>query len=173
MSFYLCEDPKEDIPEGLSAYIYGGDTPRFFGVIKRLGIGLPISDIAYAGITVMFYYQRSGELEAGYYLFYVADNIDNADHLDMISVLHEAVLWYVSLSGAELTEMEFGMLKDYSADLPHVQFLENSKTGECLLNFALGAKAFSSFEAAQAFLHNELGIAKEIVYCDLPIVNMD
>lgn len=173
MSFYLCEDPKEGMPEGICAYIYSYNKPRFFGVIKRLGEGLATSDIAYEGITVMFYYQAPAEQDAGYYLLFVSDNIDQADHFEVIEVLHEAIHWYVSLSGVTLTEIEFGILKGYSAELPYVQFFEDSKTGECLLNFGLGAHAFKSFEAAQAFMHKELGIAKEIVYCSLPAVNMN
>ncbi|MES2458051.1 MAG: hypothetical protein V4594_21010 [Bacteroidota bacterium] len=171
--FYLCDDPKQGLPAGISAYIYSYFSLRFFAVIKRLGLGTPTKDIAYEGVTVMFYYQRKGEYEAGYYLLYVSDNIDDVDHFELLEVLHEAVHWYVSLPGKTLTDLEFGILKDYCPDLPHFQLFEDRKTGECLLNFALGAHAFESFEAARAFMHQELGIAKGIVYCDLPAVNMN
>ena len=173
MSFYLCNNPLEALPEGISAYVYGYNKPRFFGVIKRLGEGVATSDIAYEGVTVMFYYQRPGTYKADYYLFFVSDNVDAADHFDLSEALHEAIRWYVSLAGEAVVDLDYGILKDYSADLPYFQVYEVGKSGECLLNFALGAHAFKSFEAAQAFMHQELGIAKDIVYCALPVVNID
>ena len=142
-------------------------------MIKRLGEGVPTSDIAYEGITVMFYYQLPGTYNADYYLLFVSDNIDGADHFELIERLHETVQWYVSLAGKAKVDLDYGILKDYSVDLPHFQIYEDSKTGECLLNFALGAHAFKSFEDAQAFMHKDLGIARELVYCAVPAVNMD
>jgi len=173
MSFYLCNNPLEVLPEGISAYIYGYDKPRFFGVVKRLGQGVTTSDIAYEGVTVMFYYQRPDEDKAGYYLLFASDNIDDTDPFELTRVLQEAVRWYVSLSGAALTVEEFDILKGYSQELPDFQVFEDSKTGECLLNFALGAHAFKSFTDAQAFMHKDLGIDRELVYCALPAVNME
>jgi hypothetical protein len=161
------------MPEGIVAYLYGYEKPRFFAVIKKLGEGMPLSAISYAGITAMFYYRGPGEQEVSYYLMSVTDNINNAGHPRLISILRDAASWYseVQARKASAEDTEFGFLADFSPDMSDIELFEDAKTGEYLLNFALGAQGFKDLDSALEFMHESLGIAKEIVYADHTSIN--
>jgi hypothetical protein len=124
------------------------------------------SKISYGGATVTFRHFVPGEGELAHYLLMVSDNIDGAKYEELAEKLKKAVDWFVSIVAeeAEVEKINYMFLDPISADLEPAQLIKFEKTGEHLLNFGMGAKGFTSEEAALQFMHKELGISQDRLF---------
>lgn len=166
MAFYLCDDPKRDIPGGVAAYIYAEEKPRFFAILMTLDENTPASKISYSGTTVMFRHFIPGENELAHYLLMVRDNLDNAKYEELSAKLKKAVEWFAGILAdeEEVERINYMFLDPISPDLEPAQLIRFEKTGDYLLNFGMGAKGFTSEEAAIQFLHKELRISQDRLF---------
>lgn len=166
MAFYLCDDPKRDIPGGVVANIYAHEKPRFFAIMMTLNEDTPVSKINYSGTTVTFRHFIPGENELAHYLLMVSDNIDGAKYAELAEKLKQAVEWFVSIVAdeAEVEKIEHMFLDPINENLKPAQLIKFGKTGEHLLNFGMGAKGFKSEEDALQFMHKELGISQDRLF---------
>jgi len=164
--FYLSDDPVQELPEGVLTHIYGADKPRFFATVSRLDGSLPFTEIAFLGVSFMFYFRAPDDDKAYAYLLKVTDNIDEAVHHDMLDILKEVAEWYPDARAfqADADRVEIGWLKPFSKHLNGFQILEHEDNGTCLLNFALGCQGFNDTNSALKFLEEGLGIERKLIY---------
>ena len=164
--FYLSINPVEDAPQGVLTHIYGADKPRFFAAVSRLDGSVPFTQMAFMGISFMFYFRAPDDDKAYAYLLQVTDNIDEAVHHDMLDLLKEAAEWYIDARAvqADTDQVELGWLQPFSKHLNGFQILEHQDNGTCLLNFALGCQGFKDTDSALKFLEEGLGIARKLIY---------
>jgi hypothetical protein len=163
--FYLCNNPGYDVPDGVLTFIYSAVQPRFFASLSRLDGSVPFTDLAYVGISFMFYYRAADDQKVYAYLLRIADNIDNVGHHELLDILKAVAKWYADSRAIELgaEEVEIGWLKPFSEHLNGFQILEHPDNGTCLLNFALGCQGFKDTDGALKFLEERLGIDKKLI----------
>jgi len=166
MSFYLCDDPKRDMPGGIVAYIYANEKPRFFAMLMALNDDTPVTKINYGGATVTFRHFVPGTDELPHYLLMVSDNIDKAKYEELEPKLKQAVEWFVSIVAdeAEADHIEHLFLDPINASVAPAQLIRFEKTGAHLLNFGMGARGFESEDDAIRFLNEELGLSQDSLF---------
>jgi len=171
--FYLCSNPGYAVPDGVLTFIYGSAKPRFFASLSRLDSGLPLREISYMGVSLMFYFRSPGDERPFAYLLRVSDNIDKVGYDELAGVLTEVAKWYcygqAEALGSDTAEV--GWLVPFSSHLKGVQLLEDVSNGDCLLNFAVGCQGFTDTDSALKFLKKDLKIDMDLIYADGLSVN--
>jgi hypothetical protein len=168
MAFYLCNDPKKDMPEGVVAYIYAHEKPRFLAILMVLDAQTPVTKFEYFGATVTLRYVDPETKELVHYLLMVKDRIDEAGYEVLEPKLRKAADWFMSILADDmgLEKIGYMFLDPYSAALPQATLIEFAETGEHLLIFGLGAKGFNDLDSALQFMHKELGIAQDVLFVE-------
>lgn len=164
--FYLSNNPRQELPDGVLTFIYSAEKPRFFASLSRLDSSLPLKELCFMGISLMFYFRAPGDDRPFAYLLRVSDNIDKAGYDELAEVLGEVAQWYCygQAEAAGLDTAEIGWLVPFSSHLKGVQLLEDKSSGQCLLNFAVGCQGFSDTDSALQFLEKDLKIDRDLIY---------
>jgi hypothetical protein len=170
--FYLCTNPAVVMPPEVDGCVYAFKKPRFFAMVERLGQAKPVSELSYAGVNVIFSYGLNGEKPVDY-IMAVSDNIDGAPYGKLHKKLMKAVEWYVQVRGLEVgaKRVDFSMLQDYTPQVPCMQAVRFMQTGEYLLSYGFGVKGFTSMEAVEAFMREQLKLPETAI--ENGVVNTD
>jgi len=162
--FYLCSDPATLMPPEIVACVFASKKPRFFAMVERLGQAKPVSELSYIGANIIFSYGVNGEKPVDY-LMALSDNIDKVAYDKLGKKLIKAVEWYVKVRAleAQAKRVEFSTLQDYNPQVPGLQLVRYTETGEFLLSFGLGVKGFANMEAVEAYMRDQLKLPETVV----------
>ncbi len=168
-AFYLCHDPIGIMPEGMIAFVFTPDKPRFFATLIQLDTQKSVQDMDYAGCNVLFrYYTVSKEMQFYMLLLTSGGNIDKAQHAKLNGALHEAANWYCTcLAHKEKKELGanggWDVLKPYNDVLTDVQLLQFKATNDFLLSYHDGIIRVGSLEEAQDYMKEVLGYPASVL----------
>jgi len=162
--FYLCSNPAVVMPPEVAGCVYAFKKPRFFAMVERLGQVKPVSELSYAGANIIFSYGLDGEKPVDY-LMAISDNIDNVKYDKLQKKLVKAVEWYVQVRGleAKAKRSDFSILQDYNPRVPGVQLVRFMQTSEYLLSYGIGVKGFTTIEAVETFMRDQLQLPEAVV----------
>jgi hypothetical protein len=166
-AFYLCDDPIGIKPEGMVAFVYTPDKPRFFASLIKLDPAEPMPEMDYSSCSILFKHM-DGDDKLHYYILATVQNIDKAANSQLTAALKEGAEWYaICLLNIEYkaTGKRGGwrLLTEYNEQLKDVQLLQFKATDTYLLSYHNGVRNFPDLSSARVYMRDTLGYPPDAV----------